>query len=105
MGRVKSEDTSRADAEGDDGFHAESEWNQDSLVWRFAMTDGGPDFHDTPGFEPPIAAVARDLRCLRYGRDVQVNRLVWELAVSDQYAVTLGWRGPGVGGFNLCHGI
>ncbi|MDV7246720.1 MULTISPECIES: hypothetical protein [Rhodococcus] len=69
------------------------------------MTDGGPDFHDTPGFEPPIAAVARDLRCLRYGRDVQVNRLVWELAVSDQYAVTLGWRGPGVGGFNLCHGI
>ncbi|WP_241962050.1 hypothetical protein [Rhodococcus opacus] len=26
-----------------------SEWNQDSLVWRFAMTDGGPDFYETPG--------------------------------------------------------
>ncbi|MFD9667148.1 hypothetical protein ACFWAY_37020 [Rhodococcus sp. NPDC059968] len=68
------------------------------------MTDDGPDFHDTPGFEPPaawllaIAAVVRDLRCLRYGRDVQVERLVWELAISDQNAVTLGWRGSGVGG-------
>ncbi|WP_072950910.1 hypothetical protein [Rhodococcus koreensis] len=88
------------------------DWNQDSLVWRFAMTDDGPDFHDTPGFDPPdpwllaIAAVARDLRCLRYGeRELQVERLVWELAISDQYAVTLGWRGPRVGGFNLCHGV
>jgi len=46
------------------------EWNQDSLVWRFAMTDDEPDLHDTP-----------------------------------EYAVTIGWRGPGVGGFNICHGV
>ncbi|TQC42887.1 hypothetical protein EEB14_46235 [Rhodococcus sp. WS4] len=88
-----------------------SDWNQDSLVWRFAMTDGGPDFHATPGFEPPtawllaIGAVVRDLRCLRYGHNVEVDRLVWELEINDQYAVTVGWRGPGVGGFNLCHGV
>ncbi|WP_374212597.1 hypothetical protein [Rhodococcus tibetensis] len=88
-----------------------SEWNQDSLVLRFVMTDDGPDFYEPPGFEPPaawrlaIGAVARDLSCLRYGRDVQVERLVWELAISDQYAVTIGWRGPAVGGFNLCHGV
>lgn len=87
------------------------EWNQDSLEWRFTMTERGPDFYDTPGIEAPaawllaIAAVASDLRCLRHGRELQVDRLVWELAISDQYAVTIGWRGPGVGGFNLCHGL
>jgi hypothetical protein len=105
------EGTSREVIDRDDRSMPISEGNQDSLVWRFLMTDDGPDFYEPPGFEPPaawllaIAAVARDLRCLRYGRDVQVERLVWEFAITDQYAVTIGWRGPGVGGFNLCDGV
>ena len=47
-----------------------------------------------------LEAVARDLRCLRYGRDVRLDGLVWELAVNGDYAVTVGWQGVhGIRGF------
>ncbi|WP_236603655.1 hypothetical protein [Rhodococcus sp. WAY2] len=65
------------------------------------MTDDEPDFDTQASIRPlriAIGAVVRDLWCLRYGRDVQVDRLVWELAISDQYAVTIGWSGPGSAG-------
>ncbi|WP_368680371.1 hypothetical protein R1X32_07455 (plasmid) [Rhodococcus opacus] len=87
------------------------DWNQGSLMWRFTMAGDTPNFYDTPGIDAPavwlhaIGAVAGDLRYLRYGRDVRVDRLIWELTINDQYAVTLGWSGPGVGGFDLCHGL
>ncbi|MDI9938607.1 hypothetical protein ACVH9Z_36950 [Rhodococcus opacus] len=87
-------------------------WNQDSLVWHFAMFDSGPAVGEDHGVEAPEAwvralkAVARDMRCLRYGRDVQLDGVVWELAVNSGYAVTIGWQGAdGVGGFGLCHGL
>ncbi|MCD5422704.1 hypothetical protein LRS71_24655 [Rhodococcus pyridinivorans] len=47
-------------------------------------------------------AVARDLRCLRYGSDVQPDRLVWAPSVGPEYAVTIGWNGTvGISGFAL----
>ncbi|QDQ99418.1 hypothetical protein FO059_15545 [Tomitella fengzijianii] len=59
-----------------------------------------------PGFAPPAAwwraleAVARDLRCLRDGRDVDVDQLDWRLSVHDDYFVSIGWEsGRLVGGF------
>ncbi|MDA3635405.1 hypothetical protein [Rhodococcus sp. C-2] len=48
---------------------------------------------------------ARDLRCFRYGRDVQPQLLVWELSIGDEYAVMIGWNGTrGISGFSLGDG-
>lgn len=88
--------------------------SEDCLLWRFAVVDDEPDFYEAPGrrFDPPVAwvdsvvAVARDLRCLRYGPAVQPDRLMWELSISAEYAVTIGWRGTaGISEFGLCHGL
>ncbi|MFC9789569.1 hypothetical protein [Rhodococcus sp. NPDC127528] len=87
---------------------------EDRLAWRFAVVADQPDFFDSPGMEldPPhawttaVAAVARDLRCLRYGRDVNPDRLVWELSIGAEYAVTIGWnRTGGISGFRSCSGL
>lgn len=81
-------------------------WNQDSLIWGFVMSDSGPEVYESPGMEAPEAwvsaleAVARDLRCLRYGREVHPDRLVWQLVIDSDYAVTIGWeKSSGIGGF------
>ncbi|MFD6893840.1 hypothetical protein ACFWB0_04720 [Rhodococcus sp. NPDC060086] len=72
-----------------------------------------PEFDDNPtaGVDPPevwvdaIVAVARDLRCFRYGRDVNPDRLMWELPVGHGDAVMIGWSGTtGISGFSLCDG-
>lgn len=87
---------------------------EDRLLWRFAIVDDKPDFYDSPAMrlDPPgawvdaVVAVARDLRCLRYGRDVQPDRLVWDLSIGATYAVTIGWNGTaGISGFSLCDGL
>ncbi|MET4609864.1 hypothetical protein ABIC28_000834 [Rhodococcus sp. PvR044] len=88
--------------------------SEDRLVWRFAVVVDKPDYCESLGMrlDPPgawvdaVVAVARDLRCLRYGRDVRPDRLVWELSVGAEYAVTIGWNGTaGISGFGLCHGL
>lgn len=88
--------------------------SEDRLLWSFVIADDKPDFYESPGmrFDPPgawvdaVVAVARDLRCLRYGRDVQPDRLVWDLSVGAEYAVTIGWTGTaGISGFSLCNGV
>lgn len=54
-------------------------WRQDSLIWQFRMTGNGAELRDGPGLDAPIPwvqafeAVARDLRCLRYGRELSGN--------------------------------
>ncbi|EME65522.1 hypothetical protein G352_08932 [Rhodococcus ruber BKS 20-38] len=77
------------------------------------MVEDAPDFYDTPAgdVDPPeawvdaVVAVARDLRCFRYGRDVNPDRLIWELSVGHGDAVMVGWNGTaGISGFSLCDG-
>ncbi|MFD4180924.1 hypothetical protein, partial [Rhodococcus sp. NPDC058514] len=87
-------------------------WNRDSLVWRIPLAGGAAESDDNPGVDPPeawvraLAAVALDLRCLRYGREVNVGRLVWDLAVDSEYFVSIGWQGArGVGGFSRGEGL
>ncbi|BCN59584.1 hypothetical protein GS966_12180 [Rhodococcus hoagii] len=82
-------------------------WN-DSLVWRLPMIDGGSGFIDGPGFDPPapwtraLVAVGRDLRCLRYGRYADTDRLEWDLVIDGNYHVWIGWQGVrGIGGFGI----
>ena len=73
----------------------------DRLLWRFAIIDDVPDYFESPGrrFDLPgswvdaVVAVTRDLRCLRHGRDVQPDRLMWGLSIGAEYAVTIGWSG------------
>ncbi|MGO4205400.1 hypothetical protein AB4Z09_27415 [Rhodococcus sp. TAF43] len=86
----------------------------DRLLWRFAIIDDVPDYFESPGrrFDLPgswvdaVVAVTRDLRCLRHGRDVQPDRLMWELSIGAEYAVTIGWSGTGgVSGFSVCNGL
>ncbi|GAA4479639.1 hypothetical protein GCM10023094_25090 [Rhodococcus olei] len=88
--------------------------NEDRLLWRFVIVDNEPDFYERPemSFDPPgawldaVVAVARDLRCLRYGRDVNPDRLMWELSIGADFAVTIGWNAAaGISGFGLCHGL
>lgn len=84
---------------------------KDSWEWRFTMSESGPDIYESPGIEVPavwveaLAAVARDLRCLRYGRDVRVDRLMWRLSINSDYVVTIGWQGAGIGKFSHCNGL
>lgn len=84
----------------------------DCLRWRFTVPDAGPDWHEHPGVEVPeswlraVLAVARDLRCLRHGRDVRVDRLMRELTVTGDYSVGIGWHtSGGVGGFASSAGL
>ncbi|QNG17914.1 hypothetical protein G4H71_04665 [Rhodococcus triatomae] len=84
---------------------------EDSLVWRLPMF-GGAGAPDNPEFDLPQAwahaldAVARDLRCLRAGRDVNLDRLAWKFAVDDEYLVAIGWDGVrGLGGFMRRDGL
>ncbi|MFD4432168.1 hypothetical protein [Nocardia sp. NPDC058497] len=88
--------------------------NDDLLVWRFGVAADEPDVVDMPGagIEPPtvwvdaIATVATDLRVLRYGRVVDPDRLVWELAVTGQDTVMIGWGTTAhVGGFRVSEGM
>ncbi|WP_278265806.1 hypothetical protein [Nocardia sp. AG03] len=86
----------------------------DLLMWRFARAATERDIVDRPGggIDPPaawvdaITAVATDLRVLRYGRDIDPDRLVWELAVTGADTVMIGWRpaAHGVGGFRVGEG-
>ncbi|MFD3430268.1 hypothetical protein [Nocardia fluminea] len=88
--------------------------HQDRLVWGFRVAAGKPVFCEVPGpgIEAPpawvsaVVAVARDLRCLRYGREVELDDLVWELGIGGEYTVTLGWKAvSGIGGFTVGEGI
>ena len=48
-----------------------------------------------------LAAVAQDLRCLRFGPEVVVDRLIWEFSINSDYNVTIGWQGArNIGGFS-----
>lgn len=74
------------------------------------MIEGGTiRLFETPGVEAPaqwvdaILAVAHDLRYRQFGRTVDVDRLKWELAISNDYAVALGWREPY--GFSVAIGM
>ncbi|WP_305092318.1 hypothetical protein [Prescottella sp. R16] len=80
----------------------------DRLTWQYMLSDNGFEVLDDPGFDAPpawvdaVASVARDLRCLRHGRDVRVDRLVWEFSITTDYAVLVGWqKGGGLGGFGI----
>ncbi len=86
--------------------------DEDQLTWRFIVVDDEPDFYDKPtgDVDPPqawvdaIVAVARDLRRFRYGRDVNPDRLIWELSIGHG-DVMIGWNGTtGISGFSLCDG-
>lgn len=80
------------------------------LVWTFPLFGRCQD-HDAPAaWTRACAAVARDLRHLRHGREVVLDGLWWELTLDGGYRVTAGWRpGPAytgdVGGFNLGRGL
>lgn len=87
--------------------------DEEQLTWKFMVVADEPDFYDRPaaGCEPPtawvdaIVAVARDLRCFRYGRDVNPDKLMWELSVGHTDAVMIGWSAAaGISGFSLCDG-
>ncbi|WP_243636619.1 hypothetical protein [Rhodococcus sp. Eu-32] len=84
----------------------------DSLIWRFPLYDGAGQPMGNPGFDPPEAwrraldAVARDLQCLRVGREVTMQRLRWEFAIDPNYDVTIGWNGADdIGGFGRGEGM
>lgn len=81
-------------------------------MWRLPMFDDESGFVDGPGFNPPapwtqaLAAVGRDLRCLRYGWYADTDRLVWDLAINGDYYVSIGWQGVrGIGGFGIGGGL
>ncbi|WP_241565845.1 hypothetical protein [Prescottella agglutinans] len=87
-------------------------WKHDSLTWRIPLADSVSGVLDGPGFDPPgpwvraLAAVARDFRCLRFGRDVNVDRLEWDFAINGEYYVSIGWQGArGISGFSCGHGL
>ncbi|WP_241665879.1 hypothetical protein [Prescottella subtropica] len=80
----------------------------DRLTWQYLPADNGVEILDDPGFDAPpawvraLTAVARDLRFLRHGRDVRVDRLVWELSITEDYTVLVGWqKSGGIGGFGI----
>ena len=84
---------------------------KDDLLWRLPMLDDA-GFVESPGFDPPepwilaLRAVGRELRCLRYGADGDVDRLVWDFLIGSEYEVSIGWEGArGISGFRLCHGL
>lgn len=84
----------------------------DSLIWRFPLYAGSGQQMGNPEFEPPKAwvraldAVARDLRCFRVGREVTLDRLVWEFEINSDYCVAIGWESAnGIGGFSRCDGM
>lgn len=86
-------------------------WHRDSLVWRFMLDERGADFYEHPGLDLPpawmsaVEVVARDLHCHRYGRPVQVDRLIWEFMIDGDYFVAIGWQGPRLGGFSRGEGL
>lgn len=81
--------------------------DQAVLSWRFALPRGAVKIYDDPGFAAPdawlaaIAAVARDLRCRQYGREFDVDWLMWELSVFDDWSVGVAGQARGLGGFGL----
>jgi len=82
-------------------------WNRDCLTWRIPLFTNNTDPGEDPGFAPPeswaqaLAAVAQDLRCLRFGPEVVVDRLIWEFSINSDYNVTIGWQGArDIGGFS-----
>ena len=84
----------------------------DSLVWRIPMLGHASGLVDGPGFDPPtpwaqaLAAVGRDLRCLRFGRYVDTDRLVWDMVINSDYYVSIGWQSVrGLGGFRIGAGL
>lgn len=78
---------------------------KDHLLWRLPVLDDA-SFVESPGFDPPepwiraLRAVGRDLRCLRYGADLDIERLVWDFLIGAENQVTVGWQG-----FRVCHGL
>ncbi|MFC9514542.1 hypothetical protein ACFTSD_02300 [Nocardiaceae bacterium NPDC056970] len=87
-------------------------WNRDRLLWRIPLADSASEAVDSPGFDPPepwvraLAAVARDLRCLRFGTDVKIDRLEWSFAIDSEYRVSIGWEGAGgISGFTCGRGL
>ncbi|MFD3506551.1 hypothetical protein [Nocardia sp. NPDC058666] len=86
-------------------------WLDDRLVWTFRVLAGGPEFCDIPGpgIDAPrpwvdaVVAVARDLRYLRHGREIDLDRLTWELSIGAEYHVGIGFSErstSGIGGFS-----
>ncbi|KJV03304.1 hypothetical protein [Rhodococcus sp. PML026] len=92
----------------------ESVWDYtraDSLVWQLPMYSSTVVPQNNPGFDPPAAwvraldAVARDLECLRVGRQVSMHSLVWEFEINPDYCVIIGWSGGGFYGFGRGDGM
>ncbi|MFD3430542.1 hypothetical protein [Nocardia fluminea] len=88
--------------------------SQDRLVWSFRVASDklvfgevpGPGIEAPPAWVDAVVAVARDLGCLRFGREVELSRLVWELGIGTEYTVTIGWKtGSGLGGFARGEGM
>ncbi|MEV6060859.1 hypothetical protein AB0L62_12735 [Nocardia asteroides] len=86
----------------------------DLLVWRLSRTASGIGVIDSPsaGVDPPtvwvdaITAVASDLRVQRHGRDIDPDRLVWELAITVDDTIMIGWGTTGpVGEFRVGEGM
>lgn len=80
----------------------------DLLLWRLGRGVAELAVIDSPGagIDPPAVwvdattAVATDLRVLRYGRVFDPDRLVWELAVTGDDTIMIGWgTTEHVGGF------
>ncbi|GAA4821796.1 hypothetical protein [Tomitella cavernea] len=91
-------------------------WGEECFVWRVSQSGlgsgAGSGRVSGPGFAPPVTwwraleAVVRDLRCLRYGREVDVDQLEWWLSIRDDHFVSIGWEsGRGVGGFGGMTGL
>ncbi|MFD9547273.1 hypothetical protein ACFWBG_07805 [Nocardia salmonicida] len=86
----------------------------DRLVWSFRVVADEPVFCEIPGpgikapraWVDAVVAVARDLGCSRYGREVELDGLEWELGIGAEYTVTLGWKATsGIGGFTVGDGM
>ncbi|WP_338891945.1 hypothetical protein [Rhodococcus sovatensis] len=84
----------------------------DSLIWRFPLYQGAGQPMGNPEFEPPegwmraLDAVARDLKSFRAGREVTLDRLVWEFEINSDYHVGIGWGSvDSIGGFNRGEGM
>ncbi|MFC6011118.1 hypothetical protein [Nocardia lasii] len=87
---------------------------EDRLVWAFRVGASGPEYLEVPGtgldvpqaWMDAVVAVAGDMGCLRFGREVVLDRLVWEFSIGAAYTVAIGWRpGSDLGGFTKGEGV
>lgn len=73
--------------------------NRESLSWTVALHQDRFEVYECPGIEAPepwihaFKAVTSDLQCLRYGRSINVDKVIWNFSIDSEYLITLGWEG------------